>query len=68
MDIVFTVVGQIVVDDQADLLDVNAAGQQVGGDEDTARAGAEFPHDGLAFALIHVSVLRGGGRKSTREE
>lgn len=35
MDIQLTIVGQIIVDDQADLLNVNTTSPDVSGDEDT---------------------------------
>ena len=47
---------EIVVDDKRHLLDVDAAGEQVGGDEDTGRSGAELLHDDLALALLEVAV------------
>lgn len=56
MDVVLAVSGQIVVDDAGDLLHVDPAGQQVGGDEHTGGARAELPHDHLALALVHVAV------------
>ena len=60
MDVVFSVGGQVVVDDQGDLLDVDASGQQVGGDEDSGRARAELAHDDVTLLLVHVAVLRRG--------
>jgi hypothetical protein len=50
VDVVLPVGGEVVVDDEADLLDVNAAGEQVCRDQDTAGAGPELPHD-------HVTLL-----------
>ena len=35
VDVVFTVGGQVVVDDQGDLLDIDTTGQKIGGDQDT---------------------------------
>ena len=58
MDVVLAVVGQVIVDDEGHLLHVNAARQQVSGDEDTAGAGAELAHDHLALLLLHVAVLQ----------
>jgi len=56
VNVVFAVVGQVVVDDERHLLHVNAAGQQIGGDENTRGAGAELAHDHFALALVHVAV------------
>ncbi len=39
MNVQLSVVGQVVVDDQRDLLDVDTAGPNVGGDQDTGLAG-----------------------------
>ena len=40
----------------AHLLDINAAGEQIGGDQDTGGAGAELAHDDIACVLVHVAV------------
>ena len=56
MDVVLAVGGQVVVDDEGDLLHVDAAGQQVGGDEHAGRAGSELLHDDVAFSLFHITV------------
>ena len=41
MDVKFSVVGQIVVDDERDLLDVDAASPHVRRDQDTGLSGPE---------------------------
>lgn len=56
--IVLAVGGQVVVDDAGDLLHVDAAREQVGGDEHARGARAELAHDHLALALVHVAVHR----------
>lgn len=56
VDVVLTVGREVVVDDQGHLLHVDTTGEQVGGDEDTGRARAEFLHDDVALALVHVTV------------
>jgi hypothetical protein len=58
VDVVFPVGREVVVDDERDLLDVDSAGEQVGGDEDTGGAGAELTHDDITLLLVHVSVLK----------
>jgi len=55
VDVVLPVGGQVVVDDEADLLHVNASGQQVCRDQDTARAGPELPHDHIT--LLHKKYV-----------
>mmetsp|Transcript_67477 Transcript_67477/g.180286 ORF Transcript_67477/g.180286 Transcript_67477/m.180286 type:complete len:305 (+) Transcript_67477:163-1077(+) len=47
---------EVVVDDERHLLHVDAAGEQVGGDEHARRARAELAHDELAPLLVHVAV------------
>jgi hypothetical protein len=58
VDIVLLVGGKVVVDDERNLLDIDTTSEQIGGDEDTGRAGAELLHDEVTVALLHVSVLR----------
>lgn len=58
VDVELAVVGQVVVDDERHLLDVDAARPHVRRDEHPAGAGAEFLHDRLAFLLRHVAVHR----------
>ena len=40
------------------MLDVDTTGQQVGGDENTGRAGTELAHNDVTFFLVHVTVLK----------
>jgi hypothetical protein len=61
VDVVLPVGGQVVVDDEGDLLDVDAAGEEIGGDQHTGRPGTELLHEDLALLLFHVSVLGGEG-------
>ena len=56
MDVELTVVGQIVVDDQGDLLHVDATRPHVCRDEDAGLAAPELLHDGVSLLLRHVSV------------
>ena len=51
----------VVVDDVADPLDVEAAGGDVGGDQDVELAGLELVDRALALGLGDVAVDRGGG-------
>merc|ERR1719234_1549646 len=59
VDVVLPVGGQVVVDDQGDLLDVNATREQVSRDENSGAAAAELPHDHVPLLLVHVPVHRG---------
>lgn len=56
VDVVLTVGGEIVVDDQGNLLDVDTTGQKIGGDQDTGGAGSELLHDQITLTLVHVTV------------
>ena len=61
VDVVLLGGGEIVVDDQRDLLDIDTTGEQVGGNEDSGRSGSELLHDDLTLTLVHVTVHGGDG-------
>jgi hypothetical protein len=67
VDVVLLGSGEIVVDDQRDLLDVDTSGQKVGGDQDSGRTGSELLHDDLSLSLVHVSVHGRDGELSLVE-
>lgn len=67
MNVVLTVGGEIVVDDQGDLLDIDTTGQKVSGDQDTGGTGTELLHDNVTLALLHVTV-HGGDSEVTGSE
>ena len=52
--IILRVVGHVVVDDQLDAGDVDAAAHYVGGYDDVGAAGTEGIHHLLAFLLLEV--------------
>ena len=52
------VVGQVVVDDVGDVLDVEPAGGDVGGHQQRQLALLELDHHPVALALAHVAVQR----------
>lgn len=56
VDVVLPVGGEIVVDDQGNLLDIDTTGQKVSGDQDTRRAGSELLHNQVTLSLVHVTV------------
>ncbi len=58
MNVVLAIGGQVVVDNQRHLLDVNAASQQICRYENAGGPGAELSHDDVALFLVHVSVLK----------
>ena len=57
----------VVVDDVAHVLDVEAAGRDVGRDEHVQRALAEAAHDPVALLLRQAAVERCGVAAATRE-
>jgi hypothetical protein len=56
VDVVFTVGGEIIVDYQGDLLDINSSRQQIGCDQDTGGSTPELFHDDISLRLVHVAV------------
>jgi len=67
VDVVLTVGGEIVVDDQGNLLDIDTTGQKVSGDQDTRRTGSELLHDQVTLSLVHVTVHGGDGEVTGSE-
>lgn len=67
VDVVLAVSGQVVVDDQGDLLNVDTTGEKVGGDQHTGGAGAELLHDDVTLALVHIAVHGGNGEVTSSE-
>nr|BFF16961.1 hypothetical protein GCM10025730_04820 [Promicromonospora thailandica] len=61
MDVGLGFAGDVEVDDESDAVDVEAAGGDVGGDEDVEGSGAEAFDDLLAFLLGDVAGDGGGG-------
>ena len=67
MDVVLAVGGEIVVDDERNLLDIDTTGKEIGGDQDTRRAGSEFLHNQVTLRLVHVTVHGRDGEISGSE-
>ena len=67
VDVVLAVGGQVVVDDERDLLDVDATGEQVGSDEHARGTRAELLHDDVALGLVHVAVHGRHGEVARRQ-
>lgn len=61
VDVVFTVSGEIEVDHEGHLLDVDSTGEEIRGDENTGAPAAEVLHDELTLLRGHVTVHRGDG-------
>jgi len=56
MDVVFLLDGQLVVDDKANLLDIDTTGKEISSNEDAYGALTELLHDDVTFDLVHFSV------------
>jgi len=67
VDVVLTVGGKVVVDDQGDLLDINTTSQEISGDQDTGGAGTELLHDKITLTLVHITVHGGDGEVASSE-
>jgi hypothetical protein len=61
VDVVLLLVGQLVVDNEADLLDVDTTGEEIGGDQNADGTGTELLHDNVSAELVHLSVHDGDG-------
>ena len=57
VDVALTVSGQIIINDEGHLLDINTTSQQIGGDKDTTRTWTELSHDEISLALFHITML-----------
>ena len=67
VNVVLTVGGKVVVDDQGDLLDIDTTGQEVSGDQDTRGTGTELLHDHITLTLLHVTVHSGDSEVTSSE-
>ena len=56
VDVVLTVGREIVVDDEGDLLDIDATSKEISSDEHTGGSRTELLHDDISLGLVHVSV------------
>lgn len=59
VNVVLAVGGEIVVDDEGDLLNVDTTGQKIGGNQDARRTGTELLHDHITLTLLHIAVHGG---------
>ena len=54
-------VGQIVVDHEGNLLDVNTTSQEIGRNQNAGRTRSELAHNDVTFLLLHLTVHGGYG-------
>lgn len=67
MDVVLLVGGEVIVDDQRDLLNVDTTGEQVRCNENTRRTRTELLHDKITLSLVHITVHSGDGKVTGSE-
>ena len=56
VDVILAIVGIVVVDDELDIVDIEASGGDVGGNEDGSAASLELAQHPLPLLLLFVSV------------
>jgi len=56
VDVVLTVGREIVVDDEGDLLDIDATSKEISSDEHTGGSRTELLHDDITLGLVHIAV------------
>jgi len=56
MDVILGIVGKVEVDDGLDVVDVDAAGSDIGGDQQLGLPPTELLHDAFARVLGHAAV------------
>lgn len=61
VDVVLLLVGELVVDDETDLLNVDTSGKEISGDQDTDGTGTELLHDDITTELVHLTVHNADG-------
>ena len=56
VDVVLLLVGELVVDNETDLLNINTSSEEISSDQDTDGAGTELLHDDITAKLVHLTV------------
>ena len=56
MNVVLTMIGQVVIDHKRNLLHVDTTSQQVGSNQHTRRSRTEFTHNNITLLLLHLAV------------
>ena len=56
VQVVLHILGEIEIDDQRDMLNIDATSKQVSGDQDTRGPRAELPHDEVALLLVKLCM------------
>ena len=58
VDVIFTVGGQVIVDDQRNLLHIDSASKEVGCNKNTRGTRSELLHQNLTLFLFHITMLQ----------
>jgi len=56
MDVVLLLEGELVVDNEADLLDIDTSCEEIGSDQHTDGTATELLHDDVTLDLVHLTV------------
>jgi hypothetical protein len=56
MDIILAVVGNVIVDDHLDVVDIDPAGQDIRGHQDRQSLASEFQQDLLTLRLLQITM------------
>mmetsp|Transcript_25834 Transcript_25834/g.18297 ORF Transcript_25834/g.18297 Transcript_25834/m.18297 type:complete len:213 (-) Transcript_25834:736-1374(-) len=56
MDVVLLLEGQLVVDNETNLLHINTSSKQISGNKNTDSTGSEFLHHSLSLELVHLTM------------
>jgi hypothetical protein len=56
MNIELSVLGEVIADDETDLLDIETTAPDIGGNQHTRLPGSELSHDGISLFLRHAPV------------
>jgi hypothetical protein len=56
VDVVLLLVGELVVDNKTDLLNINTSSEEISSDQDTDGAWTELLHDDITAKLVHLTV------------
>jgi len=62
VNVVLLLDGELIVDNETNLLDINTSSEQVGGDKNTDGSLSELLHDDVSLNLVHLSVHDGDSK------
>jgi len=56
MDILFLAYGEIVIDNQVNLLNIDTSSKKISGNENSGTSSSKFFHNEISLVLLHISV------------